>query len=66
VQLFLEGKTGELEARLTARMEAAAEAMQFELAARLRDQLITVSQAQDRQRIASADDERRGRLRLPL
>jgi excinuclease ABC subunit C len=56
VQLFLEGKTGELEARLTARMEAAAEAMQFELAARLRDQLITVSQAQDRQRIASADD----------
>jgi excinuclease ABC subunit C len=56
VQLFLEGKTGELEARLTTRMEAAAEAMQFELAARLRDQLITVSQAQDRQRIASADD----------
>jgi excinuclease ABC subunit C len=56
VQLFLEGKTGELEARLTVRMEAAAEAMQFELAARLRDQLITVSQAQDRQRIASADD----------
>jgi excinuclease ABC subunit C len=56
VQLFLEGKTGELEARLTSRMEAAAETMQFELAARLRDQLITVSQAQDRQRIASADD----------
>ena len=56
VQLFLEGKTGELESRLTTRMEAAAEAMQFELAARLRDQLITVSQAQDRQRIASADD----------
>jgi excinuclease ABC subunit C len=56
VQLFLEGKTGELETRLTARMEEAAEAMQFELAARLRDQLITVSQAQDRQRIASADD----------
>ena len=56
VQLFLEGKSGELEARLTTRMEAAAEAMQFELAARLRDQLITVSQAQDRQRIASADD----------
>ena len=56
VQLFLEGKSGELEARLTTRMEAAAEAMQFEMAARLRDQLITVSQAQDRQRIASADD----------
>ena len=38
-------------------MEQAAENMQFELAARLRDQLITVSQAQDRQRIASTDDE---------
>jgi excinuclease ABC subunit C len=57
VQLFLDGKTGELEARLTKRMEAAAEGMQFELAARLRDQLITVSQAQDRQRIASPGDE---------
>jgi excinuclease ABC subunit C len=57
VQLFLEGKTGELEGRLTQRMEAAAEAMQFELAARLRDQLITVSQAQDRQRMASTGDE---------
>jgi excinuclease ABC subunit C len=57
VQLFLEGKPSELEARLTARMALAAENMQFELAARLRDQLITVSQAQDRQRIASPDDE---------
>jgi len=57
VQLFLEGKSGELEARLTKRMEQAAAEMQFELAARLRDQLITVSQAQDRQRIASPGDE---------
>jgi excinuclease ABC subunit C len=57
VQLFLEGKTGELETRLTQRMESAAEAMQFELAARLRDQLITVGQAQDRQRMASTGDE---------
>jgi excinuclease ABC subunit C len=57
VQLFLEGKPNELQARLTARMESAAENMQFELAARLRDQLITVSQAQDKQRIASSDDE---------
>ena len=57
VQLFLEGKPSELEARLTERMAVAAENMQFELAARLRDQLITVSQAQDRQRIASTDDE---------
>jgi excinuclease ABC subunit C len=57
VQLFLEGKPSELESRLTARMAIAAENMQFELAARLRDQLITVSQAQDKQRIASTDDE---------
>jgi excinuclease ABC subunit C len=57
VQLLLEGKPSELEARLTARMAAAAENMQFELAARLRDQLITVSQAQDRQRIESPGDE---------
>ena len=57
VQLFLDGKSGELEARLTERMAAAAETMQFELAAKLRDQLITVNQAQDRQRIASTGDE---------
>ncbi|SEF68644.1 Excinuclease ABC subunit C [Bryocella elongata] len=57
VQLFLEGKSTELEARLHQRMADAAENMQFELAARLRDQLITVSQAQDRQRIESAEEE---------
>ncbi len=57
VQLFLEGRPNELEKLLTARMETAAENMQFELAARLRDQIVTVHQAQDKQRIASADDE---------
>ncbi|HEY4359275.1 MAG TPA: excinuclease ABC subunit UvrC [Acidobacteriaceae bacterium] len=57
VQLFLEGKPNELEDRLTARMESAAENMLFELAARLRDQLITVQQAGERQRIASADSD---------
>jgi excinuclease ABC subunit C len=55
VQLFLDGKSDELERRLTTRMESAAESMQFELAARLRDQLVTVHQAGERQRIASAD-----------
>lgn len=55
VQLFLDGKSDELEKRLTGRMETAAENMQFELAARLRDQLVTVHQAGERQRIASAD-----------
>ncbi|MDQ2924724.1 MAG: excinuclease ABC subunit UvrC [Acidobacteriota bacterium] len=57
VQLFLEGKSTELEQRLTARMESAAENTQFELAARLRDQLITVHQSQERQRMDSSDDE---------
>ncbi len=57
VQLFLEGRPNELEKRLTARMEEAAGNMQFELAARLRDQIVTVHQAQDKQRIASVDDE---------
>jgi excinuclease ABC subunit C len=57
VQLFLEGRPNELEQSLTKRMEAAAEAEQFELAARLRDQIVTVHQMQDKQRIATADNE---------
>ncbi len=57
VQLFLSGKPGELEARLTRRMAEAAAAEQFELAARLRDQLITLHQMLDKQRIATVDNE---------
>src|SRR5437868_3865474 len=57
VQLFLEGRPSELEHSLTHRMEAAAEAEQFELAARLRDQIVTVHQMQDKQRMATADNE---------
>jgi excinuclease ABC subunit C len=57
VQLFLDGKPSELEARLTQRMEEAAALEQFELAARLRDQIITVHQMHDKQRIATADNE---------
>ena len=57
VQLFLEGRPNELEKRLNERMAEAAGNMQFELAARLRDQIVTVHQAQDKQRIASADDD---------
>ena len=57
VQLFLEGRTDELERKLTARMSAAAENEHFELAARLRDQVVTVHQMQDKQRIATADNE---------
>jgi excinuclease ABC subunit C len=57
VQLFLEGRPNELEQSLTQRMEAAAEAEQFELAARLRDQIVTVHQMQDKQRMATTDNE---------
>lgn len=57
VQLFLEGRTDELERSLTRRMEEAAEAQQFELAGRLRDQIVTVHQMNDKQRIATTDNE---------
>ncbi len=56
-QLFLEGRHAELERTLTARMMAAAEAEQFEAAARLRDQLSTVHQLQEKQRIATAEQD---------
>ena len=54
-QLFLEGRHSELEKSLTARMMSAAEKEQFEAAARLRDQLSTVHQLQEKQRIATAE-----------
>src|SRR5271163_2792677 len=57
VQLFLDGKPSELEQSLTQRMKAAAENQQFELAARLRDQIVTVHQMQDKQRMATTDNE---------
>ncbi len=54
-QLFLEGRHTELERSLTSRMTAAAAAEQFEAAARLRDQLSTVHQLQEKQRIATVE-----------
>jgi excinuclease ABC subunit C len=56
-QLFLEGRQVELERTLTARMTAAAAAEQYEAAARLRDQLTTVHQLQEKQRIATAEQD---------
>ena len=56
-QLFLEGRSAELEKSLAARMTAAAEAEQFEAAARLRDQLSTVHQLQEKQRIATTEQD---------
>ena len=55
-QLFLEGRAAELERSLTSRMIAAAENEQFEAAARLRDQLSTVHQLQEKQRIATTEE----------
>ncbi|MFZ1013382.1 MAG: excinuclease ABC subunit UvrC, partial [Terracidiphilus sp.] len=55
-QLFLEGRHTELERSLNARMQAAAQNEQFEAAARLRDQLSTVHQLQEKQRIATAEE----------
>ncbi|MFZ0631573.1 MAG: excinuclease ABC subunit UvrC [Acidobacteriaceae bacterium] len=56
-QMFLEGRTADLNKSLHDRMAAAALAEQFELAARYRDLLITVDQMQEKQRIASAEDD---------
>jgi excinuclease ABC subunit C len=56
-QLFLEGRSAELERTLMARMTTAAEAEQFEAAARLRDQLSTVHQLQEKQRIATTEED---------
>src|SRR6185437_1027223 len=56
-ELFLEGKQAELERSLTQRMLEAAENQQFEAAARLRDQLSTVHQLQEKQRIATVEQD---------
>jgi excinuclease ABC subunit C len=54
-QLFLEGRHAELERTLEARMTAAAEDERFEAAAHLRDQLATIHQIQEKQRIATTE-----------
>src|ERR1700742_107752 len=56
-QMFLEGRGADLESSLQQRMEQAAAAEQFELAARYRDLLITMSQVQERQRMATTDSD---------
>jgi excinuclease ABC subunit C len=54
VCLFLQGKGGEIVASLREAMEAAAEDMDFERAASLRDQLVAVEQVIEKQRVVSA------------
>jgi excinuclease ABC subunit C len=56
-QMFLEGRQTELSRSLEERMEAAVASQLFELAARYRDLLITMSQVQERQRMATTDGD---------
>ncbi len=53
VLLFLEGRTEDVERELSARMQAAAESYNFELAARLRDQLAAVRRVAEKQNIVT-------------
>src|ERR1700721_2844994 len=54
-QMFLEGRQTELSRSPEERMDAGAASEQDELAARYRDLLITMSQVQERQRMATTD-----------
>ncbi len=56
-QLVLEGRADELDQQLLERMQKAAEEELFELAARLRDQISTLRQLHEKQRIATTDDD---------
>ncbi len=57
VVLFLGGKTRELQDRLSARMQAAAESENYELATYYRDLIRTVERVQAEQQVASAEEE---------
>jgi excinuclease ABC subunit C len=56
-QWFLEGRGADLERSLEVRMQEAAGAEQFELAAKYRDLLVTLHQLREKQRVASAEDD---------
>ena len=57
VKLFLEGRQTDLVKSLRQRMSEAAEAQEFERAARYRDLVSTVEQLQEKQRIAAAEGD---------
>jgi excinuclease ABC subunit C len=57
VKLFLEGKPADLTGSLKERMQRAAEAEQYELAAKYRDLISTVEQLGGRQRMDTGDGE---------
>jgi excinuclease ABC subunit C len=55
VRMFLEGRQSDLSRSLESRMEQAAEAEEFERAAKYRDLISTVEQLQEKQRIAGVE-----------
>lgn len=55
VVLFLEGRQEDLIKRLRRRMEEAAENLEFEKAAELRDQLLAIEKVVERQKVVSTD-----------
>jgi excinuclease ABC subunit C len=57
VKLFLEGRQSDLSRSLRERMGRAAEAHEFERAAKYRDLISTVEQLQEKQRIAAAEGD---------
>ncbi len=57
VKLFLEGRQSDLSKSLRERMAKAAEAQEFERAAKYRDLISTVEQLQEKQRIAAAEGD---------
>jgi excinuclease ABC subunit C len=57
VKLFLEGRRSELVRELRTRMDRAAENLEFEQAAKLRDLISTVQEMEERQKIAAAAGE---------
>jgi excinuclease ABC subunit C len=57
VKLFLEGRPTDLSRSLRERMEKAATAEEYEKAAKYRDLISTVEQLQEKQRIASTEDD---------
>ena len=56
-KLFLEGRSGDLSKSLRERMAKAAEAQEFERAAKYRDLISTVEQLHEKQRIAAAEGD---------
>ncbi len=57
VRLLLEGKPTELSSSLRERMERASNEMQFEMAAKYRDLIVTVQQLHEKQRMTAAEGD---------